>query len=566
LRQFQVYIVGNFGFISIKFNPMKKLLRYLCFAFFLISTVVDGQSMFLNSDRTSYEITPDGIQANKSGASFVNSYGLGFAALRSLTAGSGNVAVGYYSLEAANATLFNVGVGSYALRFNSTGVGNTALGYKTLYSNLSGTANLAVGNYALYNTTTGGGNVVFGHNAMEFNLTGKNNVALGNYALQYNGSISGGSVADSNSLNVAIGHHAMEVSKNTSGVPSNQNVTIGHYANRPGGYRGVTIGYRAAEAAFQMGVVVGNASGKFVSNAVIIGDSVLVVASPNSLRNTVIGHKAMKNAGNNTSDNVAVGQEALRDGVTAVGKNTVVGNTSMKNMDGYATENTVVGANTMLAAKSGSRNTAIGDATLATLTASNDNLAVGYLAGFGLNTDTQITSIGAFSGLLNGNANVQNATLIGYSVATVTSNSIKIGNTSVTSIGGYQNFTTFSDRRLKRNISYRNTPGLDFVLSLQPARYRMADGDSSIRYGLIAQDVHRSVQQLGTEFPGLYLPTSENPYYRISYETLTVPLIKAVQELDAKITPAVELRNAAFTENQALRAELRLLLEREVEE
>lgn len=545
---------------------MKKLLRYLCPAVCLISTVGFGQSMFLNSDRTSYEISPDGIQANKSGASFTNSYGLGFAALRSLTAGSGNVAVGYYSLEAANATLFNVGVGSYALRFNSTGVGNTALGYKTLYSNSSGTANLAVGNFALYNATTGGGNVVFGHNAMEFNLTGKNNVALGNYALQFNGSISGGTVTDSNSLNVAIGHYAMEISQNRIGSPSRQNVVIGHYANRLGGYRGVTIGYRAAEAAFQTGVVVGNASGKFVSNAVIIGDSVLVSASTNSLRNTAIGHKAMKNAGNNTSDNVAVGYEALRDGVTAVGKNTVVGNSSMKNMDGFATENTVVGTNSMGAAKSGSRNTAIGDASLATLTASNDNLAVGYLAGFGLNTDTQITSIGSFSGLLNGNANVQNATLIGYSVATVTSNSIKIGNTSVTSIGGYQNFTTFSDRRLKRKISYRNTPGLDFVLSLQPARYRMADGDSSIRYGLIAQDVHRSVQQLGTEFPGLYLPTSENPYYRISYETLTVPLIKAVQELETKITPAVKLRNAAFTENKALRAELRSLLEREVEE
>jgi trimeric autotransporter adhesin len=528
----------------------------------LISQTGFGQYMYLNTSQTSFEVTPTGISSKKTGATYLNTYTLGFDAGRSLLSGNYNTAIGYFALADASSSIFNTAVGSQALRHTLNGFGNTALGFKTLYENTSGSYNLGVGPLALYANISGSQNVAIGKEAMYFSQTGKNNVALGNYALYHNGGNIVSSVADSNSLNVAIGHYAMLNSANQSGYPSHQNVAVGHNTAQNGGYRGVSIGYKAAEEAFQMGVTIGNLSGKFVKDATIIGDSVMISASSNSSGNTVIGHKAMKNAGNNTVFNTAIGYETMQNMTTPAGKNTVVGDLSMKTAAGFATENTIFGAQSMLNFDAGSYNTGVGNASFPSLTNSSYNTAIGWFSGTFANTDNKITSIGAFSGVNNSATVVTNATTIGYAVVTNTSNSVKIGNASVAFIGGYQNFTNFSDKRLKRKISYKNTPGLDFVLGLKTAKYQMIDDPTNTRYGLIAQDLHALTQETKTDFPALNIPKQADEYYSIGYEMLTVPLINAVKELDQKITVATQKNAEALEANATLRAELELLTQK----
>jgi hypothetical protein len=64
-----------------------------------------------------------------------------------------------------------------------------------------------------------------------------------------------------------------------------------------------------------------------------------------------------------------------------------------------------------------------------------------------------------------------------------------------------------------------------------------------IRYtGFIAQEVESAAKALGYDFSGVDVPVGEGDHYGLRYAQFTVPLVKAVQELDA--------------ENKALRAEL----------
>jgi hypothetical protein len=126
----------------------------------------------------------------------------GTKALRSLTTGAANTAVGWYSLFSntdgsyntgvgAGTLLFNVGdqttgegtqntaIGAAALLFNTTGFSNTATGVTALLSNTTGVDNTATGTQALFNNTTGSFNTANGAFALPSNATGDNNTAIG---------------------------------------------------------------------------------------------------------------------------------------------------------------------------------------------------------------------------------------------------------------------------------------------------------------------------------------------------------------------------------------------------
>jgi trimeric autotransporter adhesin len=106
-------------------------------------------------------------------------------------------------------------------------------------------------------------------------------------------------------------------------------------------------------------------------------------------------------------------------------------------------------------------------------------------------------------------------------------------------------FTTVSDRKFKTNIQTSNL-GLDFVMRLRPVTYNMFEGHEGILYtGLIAQELEQVVDDMGVEFSGLKRPANESDHYGVSYATLTIPLIKAVQEQQAEID-ALRAENAAL--------------------
>ena len=65
---------------------------------------------------------------------------------------------------------------------------------------------------------------------------------------------------------------------------------------------------------------------------------------------------------------------------------------------------------------------------------------------------------------------LSNTTALGYLAVPTASNQVRIGNTSVTSIGGQVEWTAFSDGRFKKDIK-EDVSGLDFINELRPVSY-----------------------------------------------------------------------------------------------
>jgi hypothetical protein len=109
----------------------------------------------------------------------------GTNALKNLTTGVGNTAVGWYSLFGDTTASFNTAVGAGTLLFNN-GDQNTAVGVAALLSNTTGGYNTATGVNALGSNTTGFSNVAIGGQALADNTTGWQNTAVGGGALRFN--------------------------------------------------------------------------------------------------------------------------------------------------------------------------------------------------------------------------------------------------------------------------------------------------------------------------------------------------------------------------------------------
>jgi hypothetical protein len=95
-----------------------------------------------------------------------------------------------------------------------------------------------------------------------------------------------------------------------------------------------------------------------------------------------------------------------------------------------------------------------------------------------------------------------------------------------------------SDQRTKENISSTDL-GLNFINSLNPVKYQIIGNESGRwHYGLIAQDVKIAVDNANVEdFGGWVLDNVDDPEssQALRYEEFISPLIKAVQELTARV-------------------------------
>jgi hypothetical protein len=261
------------------------------------------------------------------------------------------------------------------------------------------------------------------------------------------------------------------------------------------------------------------------------------------------------------------------------GQNTFVGaETGVQNLDGSmnsflgrragflntsGSENTFLGAYAGQSNTEGIHNSFLGVTTGNSNTLGSENTFLGAHAGYNNNLGNNNSFIGNFAGLANttgsdntllgyysnvGAGGLTNATAIGNGAIVNASNSVIIGNTAVTSIGGQVGWSTYSDKRLKTNIT-KSELGLDFILSLQPVTYNYkAQGQSNLLYtGLIAQDVEKLLKQLDTEFSGLVKPQNDGDYYSIRYAEFVLPLINAVQEQQQTIDE-LKIENAVMQE------------------
>lgn len=282
------------------------------------------------------------------------------------------------------------------------------------------------------------------------------------------------------------------------------------------------------------------------NNNVFIGNA---VGSANTTgdANTGLGHFALIS---NTAgfSNTALGAQSMLSNTSGI-NNTALGNASLM-MNTTGSFNVALGAAAMLDNTTGSYNVGVGLNALYNTPSSTFNVALGTIAGRDfqhgnnntfLGTDTQTNADGYTA-----------STAVGYNTDITASNQIRMGDASVTSIGGFQSWTTLpSDARFKTNVR-ENVPGLAFISKLRPVTYQIDiegihrytgcshDGESNpaalaqVRTGFLAQEVEQAALELGYDFDGVDKPKNEKDLYGLRYAEFTVPIVKAVQELEAE--------------------------------
>ena len=103
--------------------------------------------------------------------------------------------------------------------------------------------------------------------------------------------------------------------------------------------------------------------------------------------------------------------------------------------------------------------------------------------------------------------------------------------------GTVQNaFTVISDAR-EKIVDDKPPLGLDFIRSLRPVSFRWKNNDKRSHWGLLAQEVKAACDGAGVDFGVWVLSDVDDPESRqgLRYEELIAPLIKAVQELSARV-------------------------------
>ena len=279
--------------------------------------------------------------------------------------------------------------------------------------------------------------------------------------------------------------------------------------------------------------------------------------------------------------NTAIGNYTLQslttgDKNTAAGHNSLVSNT-------VGIENAAFGADAMNVNDSGNYNAALGNSSLTSNRNGNYNTGIGFSSlyfqsgdnnsalGFSAGDYTTGTAEGTFLGTLTqAGADLSNVTAVGFNAIVPGSNSVRIGNTAVTSIGGQVGWSSFSDGRFKNNVK-ENVPGLEFISKLRPVTYNLnikgmdnafeaitgtgkstlANGSKHekplpsateikakeekakiIYTGFIAQEVDQAAKDLNYEFSGVDKPKNKNDFFGLRYSEFVVPLVKSVQELN----------------------------------
>lgn len=273
--------------------------------------------------------------------------------------------------------------------------------------------------------------------------------------------------------------------------------------------------------------------------------------------NAALGYNALFS--NTTGgSNTACGYNALYSNTTG-GGNTATGTDVLhNNTEGF--DNTASGILALFYNTTGYLNTAFGYSALKNNTEGQHNTAAGSYALQTNTTGDHNTAVGYLADADNGN--YHNSSAFGYQALITASNQVRIGNSAVSSIGGYVNWSNISDGRFKKNVK-DNVPGLAFIKALKPVTYNLditglenyqrkdiseqndkikqqktdaekqtiAEKEKIIYTGFVAQDVEKTAKQIGYDFSGVDAPKNSKDVYGLRYADFVVPLVKAVQEL-----------------------------------
>ena len=461
----------------------------------LTNTAIGNES--LNSNTTGFYNTAIGSKVLKLNTTGTSNTGVGYLSLTTNTTGGQNSALGYSSLQLNTTGQYNTAVGNASLYANTTGQYNTALGQTSLQFNTIGNRNTSIGHGSLLNNTEGNYNVALGDSSLQFNTVGNYNVSIGyqaNTSFESDSNcIAIGYGATTNGSNkVQIGNSDITNLKTfgtiTAGAITYPNITgtvgqvlttdgAGNATWQSGGGGGTNIynsnGTLTGNRVVTMGsyylsfdkdltinsLTIGKGLGNVLTNTALgnfclsynttgayntaVGYTALYFNTIGS-SNTALGYQSLYStttgSGNtgigfqslylNTSgaENIAIGSAALYSNIIgnnnlAIGNNSLnsnesndnvaIGHTSLlQNATGY--DNVSIGSGAMLFSTTGYNNTAIGSGSLQTNTTGNSNIAIGHAAD-----------------VLNGADN--NSIVIGATAVGVGSNTVVLGNTSITS-------------------------------------------------------------------------------------------------------------------------------------
>ena len=269
---------------------------------------------------------------------------------------------------------------------------------------------------------------------------------------------------------------------------------------------------------------------------------------PGSEHNIFIGREAGTD-NQSGENNTATGSYALTSNTSGMNNVALGSGTLFSNPDGIG--NTVVGSQAVFSQTNGSGNTAVGYTAMYQMNEGNYNVAFGYEAGDNLVEGIGNTFVGGWANTPSPAFQV-NANAIGADVF-ASAGQVRIGS-GVTSIGGPQNWTNYSDARIKQDVR-ADVPGLTFIRLLSPVTYTKSlqlereiagaglskiygneNPYKDIRYsGFIAQDVEAAAKSIGYDFSGVDAPQKESGLYGLRYAEFVVPLVKAMQEQQAMI-------------------------------
>ena len=357
---------------------------------------------------------------------------LGYASLYKNQSGNDNTALGQASLFENLTGSGNTGVGSYSLQKN-TASNNTAIGYATLAENTSGTNNVAQGQSALQNNTSGSDNTGLGKFSLVTNTTGSFNTAVGSFT-----------DANSNNFNnaTAIGYGARISASNTIQLGADGSSFIASGVTYPT----TAISNVKTTGTLTLGAVTyPNLHGSANQVLTTTGSGTLTWTTPASSGVPYTGASAAVNLGayELTSNGVTMGRGALsRSNNYAYGYAVLAANTTgnYNNAFGHQvlTANTVGQQNSAFGEYvlpkniGGSYNTAMGTMALRENTSGSGNTGFGQQALFNNSTGSNNTALGNQADVtVDG---LSNATAIGNGAKVSTSNTIQLGNTSVTNV------------------------------------------------------------------------------------------------------------------------------------
>lgn len=493
---------------------------------------------------------------------------IGSDVLQALTTGSNNTALGTLLLSELTTADANVAIGRQVMENATSGNNNTAVGTTTMQGTVGGDNNVAVGLFALRELDSGYNNTALGTHAVQYLESGSHNTGVGF------GAQMGRTGGDTNT---AVGYRAMYSGGDAPVGTGSNNTALGGYA-----LRDVTSGFGNVAAGLNAGQAVTSGA-----ENVALGANALAAATAGS-SHVAVGARALL-ALTSGLQQTAVGTDALAatttgDANAALGYSALASNTTGAN-------NTAVGHGAGLAVTGGSNNTIIGKGAAPALTTGYQNAVVGAAAAVGATSiNNTALGYGATTATYNG------CSVLGAG-ATVTGDSqVQLGASGTTTYA-YGAIQNRSDKRDKLDIK-PTVLGLDFINALEAVDYRhdyrdsyfdtveevvevpesvAVDVDTGLldgrgrrivrtetvtrvrtetvtrrvpvprdgsragkrrHHGLLAQQVRDAAARMGVEFGGFqdHSISGGEDVLSLGYTELIAPLIRAVQQLSARVT------------------------------